>query len=149
MAVQEMKMIVRSSEAVWEGDLKNGRGTMKVGKGAYEGPYSFNSRFGEGSGTNPEELAGAAHAGCYSMALSHGLSQAGHAPDWVCTTANVHLGKADGGFEIPKIELVTRAKVPGISEEEFHHQAETAKENCPISKLCRGAEITLDAQLEH
>jgi osmotically inducible protein OsmC len=138
--------IVRTSEAVWEGSVQQGRGTMKVGR-VYDGPYSFASRFADGGGTNPEELLAAAHAGCYSMALSNILTQAGHPPQSIHTVARVHLGKTEGGFEIPRIDLETEASVPGIDEEEFRRHAETAKENCPVSKLFSGAEISLDASL--
>src|ERR1700686_3074127 len=96
-----------TGSAVWEGTLKEGKGTMKLGSGAFEGAYSFQSRFENGKGTNPEELIGAAHAGCFSMALSHGLAQAGYPPRRVHTTAKVHLEQQGGGFAIPKIDLVT------------------------------------------
>lgn len=137
----------RSSSAVWEGDLQTGNGTMKIGAGAWEGPYSFKSRFEDGKGTNPEELIAAAHAGCYSMALSGALTKAGHAPNRISTTAKVALEKSDGGFSIPSIHLVTDARVPGIDAEKFKEIAETAKKNCPVSKVLAGAEITLDATL--
>ena len=121
---------------------------MSFGDGAYEGAYSFQSRFEEGTGTNPEELIAAAHAGCFSMALSHELAQAGHTPDRVHTVAKVHLRKTEGGFHIPKIDLVTEADVPGLDEQTFQRHAKSAKENCPVSKLLQGsAEITLDARL--
>lgn len=140
-------MPVRTAEAVWEGDLKEGHGTMSLSGGAYRGPYSFSSRFENGTGTNPEELIAAAHAGCYSMALSHGLATAGHPPKRVSTTAKVHLEKSEGGFSIPRIELVTEAEVPGIDQAKFQEQAETAKKNCPISKLLAAAQISLKATL--
>jgi lipoyl-dependent peroxiredoxin len=140
-------MPTRNAEATWEGDLKNGKGTMKLAGGAYEGAYSFASRFESGKGTNPEELIAAAHAGCFSMALSHGLAQAGFTPKRVHTTAKVHLEKDAGGFSIPRIDLQTEAEVPGISEDVFRQQAETAKQNCPVSKLLKAAQITLDARL--
>lgn len=140
-------MPTRNAEAVWEGDLKSGKGTVKLGSGAYQGAYSFQSRFESGTGTNPEELIAAAHAGCFSMALSHGLSQAGFPPRRVHTTAKVHLEKTGDGFSIPRIELVTEADVPNIDEAKFREQAETAKRNCPISKLLAAAEITLNAKL--
>lgn len=139
-------MATQSSQAVWEGDLKTGKGTMHVGKGAYSGPYSFASRFETGQGTNPEELIAAAHAGCFSMALSAGLSKAGYTPARVQTTARVHLEKKGEGFEIPKVELHCEASVPGLDEATFREQAETAKVNCPVSKLFN-ADITLDAVL--
>jgi lipoyl-dependent peroxiredoxin len=140
-------MPTRNAEAQWEGDLKGGRGQVSLGSGAYQGPYSFQSRFESGTGTNPEELVAAAHAGCFSMALSHALAQAGHPAKRVHTTAKVHLEKQPEGFAIPKIELVTEGNVPGIDAEEFQRQAEQAKKNCPISKLLTGAEITLQAKL--
>ncbi|RMF65719.1 MAG: OsmC family peroxiredoxin [Bacteroidetes bacterium] len=141
-------MPVRTAEAVWEGDLPSGKGTMKFGGGAFEGAYSFASRFEEGTGTNPEELIAAAHAGCFSMALSHGLAQAGYPPRRVHTTARVHLQKhPEGGFHIPKIELHTEADVPGIDEATFREKAEAAKQGCPVSKVLAGAEIVLDARL--
>ena len=138
---------VRTSEAEWKGSLPEGGGTMKLGSGAYQGAYSFKSRFESGTGTNPEELIGAAHAGCFSMALSHGLSQAGHTPKRVHTTAKVHLDKAGGGFAITRIELDCEAEVPGIDEATFRQQAETAKTNCPVSKALAGTDITLNARL--
>jgi osmotically inducible protein OsmC len=140
-------MPTRNADATWEGDLKSGKGTMRLAGGAYEGAYSFASRFESGKGTNPEELIAAAHAGCFSMALSHGLAQAGFTPKRVHTTAKVHLEKTADGFAIPRIDLVTEADVPGISEDVFRQQADTAKRNCPVSKLLKAAEITLDARL--
>jgi len=140
-------MPARSAEAVWEGNLKDGKGTMKLASGVWQGPYSFASRFAEGGGTNPEELVGAAHAGCFSMALSHILSQAGHTPRRVHTTAKVHLEKAGEGFRVSQIDLNTEADVPGIDEPTFHKHADDAKQNCPISKLVTGAKITLQAKL--
>ena len=140
-------MPVRSANAKWEGDLKSGRGSMKLGGGAYEGAYSFSSRFEDGKGTNPEELIAAAHAGCFSMALSHMLSQAGHPPKRVETTAKVHLEKQGEGFAIPRIELDTQAEVPGLDEAGFRQHAENAKANCPVSKVLAGAQISLNAKL--
>jgi lipoyl-dependent peroxiredoxin len=137
----------RTSEAVWSGDLKSGHGTIKLGSGAIQADYSFQSRFEEGKGTNPEELIAAAHAGCFTMAFAHGLSQAGFKATQVHTTAKVHLAKSDAGFSIPQIDLVTEAKVPGIDEATFREQADTAKKNCPVSKLLAAAKITLDAKL--
>lgn len=108
---------------------------LRAGRsGAFQGPYSFQSRFESGAGTNPEELIAAAHAGCFSMALSHALAQAGHPPTRVHTTAKVHLQPAAGGFSIPRIDLVTEAVVPGVSEAAFRDQAEQAKKTCPVSK---------------
>ncbi len=141
-------MPVREAEAVWEGSLQDGKGTMRMASGAYEGPYSFQSRFEEGDGTNPEELIGAAHAGCFSMALSGALGKAGHEPESVETTANVHIEKAGDGFKITRIELDTKARVPGIDADEFQKQAEGAKDGCPVSQALKGnLEIELDAQL--
>lgn len=140
-------MAIRTADAVWQGDLKGGKGSVKFGGGAFDGQYSFASRFEEGTGTNPEELIAAAHASCFSMALSNGLSQVGHPPTEVKTTANVHLVKGEQGFGITKIDLVTVAKVPGIDNAAFQEQAMKAKQNCPISKLLAAAEITLDAKL--
>jgi len=140
-------MATRTAEAIWEGDLKQVRGTVKLGSGAFEGKYSFSSRFESGTGTNPEELIAAAHAGCFSMALSHGLAQAGFPPRRVHTTAKVHLEKSDGGFAIPRIDLQTDADVPGIDERAFQSQAEAAKQNCPVSKLLAAAKISLEARL--
>ena len=140
-------MAIRDAQAVWEGDLKQGHGTVRLGSGAFEGQYSFLSRFESGAGTNPEELIAAAHAGCFSMALSNGLSQAGFPPTRVQTTARVHLERGPTGFGIPRIDLVTEANVPKIDAAQFQEQAQKAKENCPVSKLLAGAQITLDAKL--
>jgi lipoyl-dependent peroxiredoxin len=140
-------MPIRSSDAVWEGPLQGGKGTMRFGGGAFEGQYSFSSRFEEGSGTNPEELIAAAHAGCYSMALSGALGRNETPPTKVSTTAKVHLDKAEVGFSITLIELETEAEVPGIDEAEFMRIAEDVKSTCPVSKVLAGAEITLQAKL--
>jgi lipoyl-dependent peroxiredoxin len=138
----------RTANAVWDGSLTEGSGTMRMASGAYEGPYSFQSRFEEGDGTNPEELIAAAHAGCFSMALSAELGRAGHDPQSVETEAIVHLDKVDEGFAIKRIELNTRARVPGISEDEFQQLAEGAKKGCPVSQAIAAVEsIELDAQL--
>lgn len=141
-------MPVRSADARWDGPLQGGKGTMRLGNGAWEGPYSFGSRFEEEQGTNPEELIAAAHAGCFSMALSAALGRAGHEPQNVETTAKVHLTKQEAGFRITKIELVTDANVPGISQEEFDTISQDAKANCPVSvALGNVAEIVLRATL--
>ncbi len=140
-------MATRSAEAVWNGNLKEGNGTMKLGSGAYEGRYSFASRFESGQGTNPEELIGAAHAGCFSMALSAGLGKAGFNPTSVHTTARVFLEKVGEGFGITKIELTTVAQIPGIDNATFQKHAEEAKKNCPVSRALAGTEITLNARL--
>src|SRR5688572_18253712 len=141
-------MPVRKADARWEGTLQAGKGTMRLAGGAYEGPYSFVSRFEEGTGTNPEELIAAAHAGCFSMAFSGALGRNGFEPKSVSTTAAVHLNKTDEGFRVQKIHLTTEADVPGIDEAKFQEIAEGAKAGCPISVLLSGsAEITLDATL--
>jgi lipoyl-dependent peroxiredoxin len=140
-------MPARTATARWEGGLQQGRGTMRLGSGAFEGQYSFSSRFEEGTGTNPEELIGAAHAGCFSMALSAGLERAGFPATSVETTARVHLERAEGGFRIPRIDLDCVAQVPGIDEAGFLEQAETAKANCPVSKALADVDIHLDARL--
>jgi len=141
-------MATRTAEAEWKGDLKAGRGTVKLGSGAFEGQYSFASRFEEGKGTNPEELIGAAHAGCFSMAFSGGLAAAGHVPDSVHTTAKVTVDKVGDGFGITKIALDVQASIPGIDNETFQKFAEDAKKNCPVSKaLAAVSEITMNARL--
>jgi osmotically inducible protein OsmC len=140
-------MPARTASAVWQGDLKSGKGSMRLGSGAWEGQFSFASRFEEGTGTNPEELAGAAHAGCFSMAFSNELSKAGFVPTRVATTAKVHLEKGDAGFSISRIDLDCEAQVPGIEAGKFQEIAAAAKKNCPISKLFAGAHINLDAKL--
>lgn len=137
----------RNAEARWAGDLKGGRGNIRLGSGAFEGPYSFVSRFESGGGTNPEELLGAAHAGCFSMALSLALSSAGHVPTSVTTTATVHLSKVGAGFGITGIDLVTRGVVPGVSPTDFQRLAEETKVNCIISKALAAVPMKLDAQL--
>lgn len=141
-------MIVRKGNAVWEGNLKDGKGTVGVQSGIFEGQqYSFGSRFENGKGTNPEELIGAAHAGCFSMAFANILDQAGHAPKSVKTTANVKLEKGDAGFKITGVELDTEADVPGISEKDFMECAEKAKAGCPVSQALGAINITLKAKL--
>jgi lipoyl-dependent peroxiredoxin len=140
-------MAVRTAESVWQGTLKEGKGTMKLGSKAYEGNYTFASRFEEGSGTNPEELIGAAHSGCYSMFLSAVLTKEGFKPTEVKTTAKVTLGTVDGAPKITKIELDCQARVPDLSEEKFNEVAELSKKNCPVSKALAGTEIVLQAKL--
>ena len=141
-------MPARKGTAVWEGTLKEGKGSMKLGTGAYEGPFSFRSRFEEGTGTNPEELIGASLAGCFSMALSANLEKAGHPGRRVSTTANVKLEMTEGGPKITTIELDTEAEVPGIDEATFREQAEKTKTGCPVSKALTGTEIKLNARLK-
>ena len=141
-------MPIRTASARWEGNLTEGSGTVKTGKGGYQGNYSFMSRFEEGEGTNPEELIAAAHSGCFSMAFSKGLADAGFTPTSVETTAKVHLDKSDAGFGVTRIELDTVGDVPGIDADTFQKIAEGAKENCPISRLLSpGAAISLTARL--
>ena len=141
-------MPVRKANAVWEGTLKQGRGTMRFGDGAFEGAYSAGSRFEEEPGTNPEELIGAAHAGCFSMALSLQLEQAGFRAERIATQANVHIERVGDGFRITSVRLVTEAAVPGIDRETFLAQAEAAKKGCPVSQALTGVdEITMEATL--
>jgi osmotically inducible protein OsmC len=138
-------MAVRTSEATWLGTLKEGSGTVKLASGLYEGPYTWASRFEEGPGTNPEELIGAAHAGCYSMFLSALLTNNGFKPERIHTTATVHLA---AGPLINKIELNSEAEVPGIDDATFQEYAEKAKAGCPVSKaLAAVPEVTLKATL--
>jgi osmotically inducible protein OsmC len=140
-------MIDRKAEARWEGNLREGKGTLRLGSGAFEGPYSFGTRFEGAPGTNPEELLGAAHAGCFTMALSMMLTMAGHPPARLETTATVHLDKVGEGFAITGIDLVTRGKVPGQTAAEFQRLAENAKANCIISKALSGVPMRLRATL--
>src|SRR4051794_10692835 len=141
-------MPVRKSEAEWSGDLKSGKGTMKLGSGAYQGGYSFQSRFENGAGTNPEELVAAAHAGCFSMALSKQLEDAGMKAQSIDTTATVSFDKTEGGFAITEIHLDLTAKIPGGDKAKFEKAAADAKAGCPISKLFKGnTNVTLDAKL--
>lgn len=140
-------MAVRSASAQWNGSLKDGSGTMRLASGAYEGAYSFASRFEEGTGTNPEELIGAAHAGCFSMALSGALGRAGHDPVRVTTTAKVHLEKVDDAQTITRIELISEVEAPGLDDAQFQEIADGAKRNCPVSRLLAAAEISLHATL--
>jgi osmotically inducible protein OsmC len=136
----------RKGSAEWTGGLKGGRGSLSPGSGVFEGSYSFGSRFEEDEGTNPEELIGAAHAACFSMALAGALGKAGHEPKRVRTTAKVDLDMSEGP-RIARITLDTEAEVPGIDEQEFQRQAEGAKQNCPVSKALAGVDIRLNARL--
>lgn len=140
-------MTTKSANAKWEGNLAKGSGTMALGSGAFEGPFTFASRFENGKGTNPEELIGAAHAGCFSMALSHGLSEAGFIPDSVATKADVTLEAVDGVPTITTIKLTCKATVPSISDEEFQAKVADTKVNCPVSRALAGVEISVDATL--
>ena len=138
----------RKANARWDGSLTEGHGTMRMASGAYEGPYSFQSRFEEGDGTNPEELIAAAHAGCFSMAFSAERGKAGHEVESVAPEATVHLDKVDDGFAIKRIELRSRVTAPGVDESDFQAAAEAAKEGCPVSQALAAVEtIDLDAQL--
>ncbi|KIR64336.1 OsmC family protein [Micromonospora harpali] len=141
-------MPIRTASARWQGDLTEGSGTVRTGKGGLQGNYSFKSRFEEGEGTNPEELIGAAHAACFSMAFSKQLADAGATGTSVETTAKVHFDKTDAGMTVTRIDLETVGQAPGLDEAQFAKLAETAKENCPISRLLSpGAQISLTARL--
>jgi osmotically inducible protein OsmC len=140
-------MAVRTSTAEWHGRVPDGSGRVSLGSGAFEGPYSFGSRFGEDPGTNPEELLGAAHASCFSMALSLRLTEAGFTPTRIRTLAKVSIERSDDGFAIKHIELVTEAEVPDIDAADFSVHAETAKKGCPVSKALAGTHISLSAGL--
>jgi len=140
-------MAVRTARARWDGSLQEGKGTMSLGSGAFQGQYSFASRFEEGTGTNPEELIAAAHAGCFSMALTAALGRNGFNPESVKTEARVQLLKGEAGFAITRIELDSEARVPGIDEARFQEIADGAKKGCPVSKALAGTEITLNARL--
>lgn len=138
-------MPIRTATAEWKGNLTEGSGNLQLGSGAFEGPYSFNSRFSEEgtSATNPEELIGAAHAGCFTMALDAALTRAGYSPEELKTTAHVKLEKVGEGFAITKITLELEGNVTGLADEEFKKFAEDAKKNCPVSKALAGTEIEL------
>ena len=141
-------MPTRKAEAEWKGNLVEGSGRLKVASGAFDGPYSFKSRFEESqSATNPEELIGAAHAGCFTMALTAQLSRAGLAPTRIHTIANVKLEKVGEGFSITQIDLETEGEVPGIDDATFQKYAQEAKQNCPVSKALAGTQIHLNAKL--
>ena len=140
-------MVAHVAEAKWEGDFKSGSGRIKLGSGAYSGAYSYSSRFEGAEGTNPEELIGAAHAGCFAMALSAQLSTMNFTPESIKVTATVSLEKLGAGWTISKIHLDLAARVPGISQAAFESAAASAKENCPVSRLFK-ADITLTSVLE-
>ena len=140
-------MATREAHARWEGSIKDGKGQVDFGNGAFKGAYSFDSRFKEGKGTNPEELLGAAHASCFAMAMSLVLGDAGFKPDYIDATAHVTILPQDGGFRIAKSHLVCRAAVPGIDAANFASHAEAAKAGCPVSQALAGTTITLDAML--
>jgi len=140
-------MPTRKAHARWKGSLKAGRGRIDFGSGAFTGAYSFASRFEDNAGTNPEELLGAAHAGCFAMALSLVLGQAGFTPEYVDATAHVTIMPRDGGSKITKSHLVCEARVPGLQQATFVQHAEAARRRCPVSQALEGVEITLDAKL--
>ena len=144
-----MAQINRHASAKWQGSGKDGTGSLTTQSATLKDtPYGFNSRFGDGKGTNPEELIAAAHAGCFTMAFGNELSTSGHTPDTIATTATVTLAITDDGPTVTKIHLVTKATVPGIEKGKFDELAAKAKANCPISRLLKAAEISLDATLE-
>jgi osmotically inducible protein OsmC len=139
--------MAQTARAHWEGDLKTGKGTIGLGSGAFEGPYSFKTRFEGAPGTTPEELLGAAHAGCFTMALSLGLTTAGHPPRSLDTNAVVTLAKVGESFAITRIDLTLKGVVPGLSEADFKRLAEDAKKNCIISRAISNVPMTLEATL--
>lgn len=140
-------MPTKQANAQWNGDLKNGNGTMELGSGSFQGNYSFASRFEDGDGTNSEELIGAAHAGCFSMALSNELAEAGYNPKSVKAKAEVTFEVTDDGPAITGIKLICKADIPKIDADDFNEIAEGAKDNCPVSKALAGTDISLEASL--
>ncbi len=140
-------MALRKASATWRGNLKDGNGTISTNSGGIQGAYSFSSRFEEGGGTNPEELIAAAHAGCYSMALAHMLSEEGFEPTRVKTEASVKLEKKGDGFEITHIQLDTEAEIDDIEEDDFQKFAKKASKECPVSKALKAVSIDLTAKL--
>jgi lipoyl-dependent peroxiredoxin len=140
-------MAIRNADADWDGSLKEGNGKMRLGSGAFEGSFTWSSRFENGKGTNPEELLGAAHAGCYSMSVSSNLGRAGFTPQHIHTNAKVTIEQVDGRNRITHIDLDMEARVPEISQEKFQEIAQYAKEHCPVSMALAGVPITLNARL--
>lgn len=140
-------MTTRSAHARWEGSIKEGKGQVDFGNGAFKGAYSFASRFEDGKGTNPEELLGAAHASCFAMALSLALGKAGFKPDYIDATVQVTVSPQAGGFRITKSHIVCEARVPGIDQAMFAQHAQAAREGCPVSQALAGTEISLEARL--
>jgi osmotically inducible protein OsmC len=141
-------MTARNGSAEWHGSVESGSGTITVGNGVFEGAYSYESRFGEAAGTNPEQLIAAAHSGCFTMALANGLSAAGHVAESLRTNARVQLRNRDGVVTLARIDLETEGNVPGIDERQFEAYAEAAKRDCPVSRALAGVpEITLTAKL--
>ena len=142
-------MTIRSAEATWQGDLQSGNGTMHTERGNFSTPFTFASRFGDDTDISPEDLVAAAHAGCFAMALSHGLATGGHVPTRVQARATVNLGPDPaGGFHIGTIEITVEAEVPGLSQDAFQEAVEATRTGCPISKLYAGAQISVDATLQ-
>ena len=141
-------MPVRTSDAEWHGTLREGHGHMRFGGGAYDGAYTWASRFSDGGGTNPEELIAAAHAGCYAMALAGDLTRAGFKPNDIRTSAKVHIDQIDGRWTISQIDLTVGADVPGIDNAAFQKIAEGTKMGCPVSRALAAVNITLDATLK-
>ncbi len=141
-------MPIRKASAIWTGNLKEGNGTISLVDGRFSQPYSFTSRFGEGTGTNPDELMGAALAGCYSMALAGNLAKAGFSPVNIETQAHVHIEKVGEGFKVTQIELHTQVRTLDMDEVKFMEIAETTKKTCPIAQALQGTEITLAAELK-
>ncbi len=140
-------MPIRRSESEWQGGLKDGKGKMRLGSGAFEGSYDFISRFEEGEGTNPEELIAAAHSGCFSMQLAHNIEEEGYEPKSVKTEASVKIENVDGGFAITEIHLKNKSKVPDIDEDLFEELAQAAKTDCPVSKALAATKIRLETEL--
>jgi osmotically inducible protein OsmC len=140
-------MAIRNASARWEGSLKEGKGSMRLGSGAWEGPFSFHTRFEDQAGTNPEELIGAALAGCFSMALSGNIGRAGFTPTRIATSAKVHIERVEGGFGITRIELMTDATVPGLPETQFRELVEATRVGCPVSKALKAVDITVQSTL--
>jgi osmotically inducible protein OsmC len=140
-------MAIRKASARWDGNLREGKGLVKLGDAGLETAYSFHSRFEDGVGTNPEELLGAAHAGCFSMAFSADLGRAGYDPEWIQTDAEVHFQKLEQGWRVTKITLHTEAKVPGLDENEFQEIAQASKIGCPISNALGSVDVSLEAKL--
>jgi osmotically inducible protein OsmC len=140
-------MTTRNAHARWERSIKDGKGQVDFGNGAFKGAYSFASRFQDGKGTNPEELLGAAHASCFAMALSLALGKAGFKPDYIDATAQVTVAPQNGGFKITKSHIVCEARVPGIDQAMFAQHAQAAKAGCPVSQALAGTEISLEARL--
>jgi osmotically inducible protein OsmC len=141
-------MIMHSGHAEWQGPFNKGKGTMKPGSSDCQSGYSTGSRFESDGGSSPEEMIGAAHAGCFSMALAHQLQQEGHEPESINTSAEVTLKQVDDGYSIDRVDLTTNARIPGIDRETFANLAHKAKEGCPVSKALSAVTINLNAVLD-